>query len=127
MISNKNKKVCISQKYIEHLTLFFAVTGRISISAFASLANISRGIMSSTIGLNICAIISSIKKYKSIIKKKKIKHDEVALFAKNKLDYIKGLISTSLTKSYIGHDCFLVLDVLRKYDDMKEEIDNFKA
>ena len=83
--------------------------------------------MSSTIGLNICAIISSIKKCKSIIKKKKIKHDEVALLAKNKLDYIKGLISTSLTKSYIGHDCFLVLDVLRKYDDMKEEIDSFKA
>ena len=52
--------------------------------------------MSSTIGLNICAIIAKIKSYKSEIKKKK--HDEIALLAKSKLDCIKGaLISRSLT------------------------------
>ena len=42
--------------YIEQvLTSNFAVTVCISIYAFASLVNISKGDMSSTIGLNICA------------------------------------------------------------------------
>ena len=62
-------------------TLVFAVTVCISISAFAYLANISKGIMSFTIGLNICAIIASIKKYKSIRKNKK-KHDEIAFIVR---------------------------------------------
>ena len=38
--------------------------------------------MRSTIGLNICAIIARIKKYKSVIKKKKKKYNEIALLAK---------------------------------------------
>ena len=62
-------------------TLVFAVTVCISISAFAYLANISKGIMSFTIGLNICAIIASIKKHKSIRKNKK-KHDEIAFIVR---------------------------------------------
>ena len=70
--SNKNKKVCTTVNYIEHfLTLVFTVTVRISISTFASQVNISKGIMTSTIGLNICAIIARIKKYKSIINKER--------------------------------------------------------
>ena len=62
LISNKNKKVCTTLNYMEHfLSLAFAVTGCISIYAFASLVNIPLGIMSSTIVLNICAIIAGIK------------------------------------------------------------------
>ena len=39
--------------------------------------------MSSTAGLNICATIARIRKYKSIIKKKKTKDDELTLPAKS--------------------------------------------
>ena len=57
--------------YIEYfLTLVFAFAICISISAFASSIYISNGIMSSTIGLNICAITAKIKKYQSILRKK---------------------------------------------------------
>ena len=42
--------------------------------------------MTHTIGLNICAIIATIKKYKSIIKKEKKKHDKITLLAKINLD-----------------------------------------
>ena len=38
------------------------------------------------------AIIARIKKYKSIIKKKRIKHDEMMLLGKAKLDTIEVLI-----------------------------------
>ena len=50
LLSNKNKKVCTTLNYTERfLILVDAVTVRISISAFASLVDISNGIMSSTI------------------------------------------------------------------------------
>ena len=75
-------------------------------------------------GLNICAIIVRITKYKSIIKKKK-EHDEIALLAKTKLDCIKGLICRPLIDSYIGHSNFLLIDELRKFD-MKEGLNNLK-
>ena len=72
LMNNQNKKICTALNYIEHsLTLNFAVTGCISISAFAVLVNIFSGIMISTIGFDIFAITIRIKKYKSIIKKKK--------------------------------------------------------
>ena len=57
---------------IEHfLILASTVPGCISISAFSSLLGILIGIMSSAIGLNICAITAGIKRCKSTIKKKK--------------------------------------------------------
>ena len=128
MLSNKNKKVCTTLNYVEHfLTLIFAVTVCISISAFPSLINISKGIMSYKIGLNICAIIARIKKYKSIIRKKKKKHYKIVLLAKTNLDCIKGLISRSLTDSYIERNYYHLIDVLRKYDYMKEEINKLET
>ena len=79
ILSNKNKKLFITLNYTEHfLSLVFAVTVCISISDFAFLNDISKEIMSSVIGVNICAIIARIKIYKLIIKKKKKKQDEIA-------------------------------------------------
>ena len=77
--------------------------------------------MGSTIGLNIWAIIARIKMYKSINKKKKKKHDEIALSAKTNSDCIKDL-SRPLTDLYIERDYFSLTDVLRKYDYVKEKI-----
>ena len=66
------------KKVIEHLLILTAaVTGCILISTFASLLGIAIGIASSAVGLGISAITASIKKYKSIIQKKKEKHDKV--------------------------------------------------
>ena len=80
------------------------------------------GNMSSTIGLNICAITAKIKKYKLRVKKMKKKHYET-LVKNHTLNIIKGLISRFLTESYITHNDFiLAVDVLRKYNEMKEEI-----
>ena len=78
-------------------------------STFASLVDISKGVMSSAIGLNIYATITRIKKYKEIIKKEKKKHDEIALLAKTNLDCMKGSISRSLANLYIGRNYFLLI------------------
>ena len=85
--------------FIEHFLIL--VTGCISISVSAFLHGISIGITISAIGLNICAIIAGIKKYKSIIKKKKKKHDKLVLSAKTN---IKVLIFKALIDSNISHD-----------------------
>ena len=80
LMSRKHEKVCVTLNYIENfLILASGVTGCISLSAFSSLLGILIGITSSAIGLKMCAIAAGIKKYKSIIKKKKKKHEKKVL------------------------------------------------
>ena len=109
--------------YIKHfLILDSAITGCISISAFASLLGIPVGITSFAIGLKIYAITTGIK-YKSIIKKKKKRNDKIVLLAKAKLNAIEVLIDSN-----ISYDEFaLINNMLKEYDDMKEEIKNLKT
>ena len=89
------------------------------------LAGIPVGITSSAVGLKICAIAAIIKKYKSIIKKKKKKHDQIVLLAKSKLNSIEVVISNALTDSVITYDEFVLINnALKEYKKMKEEIKN---
>ena len=117
-----SQKVCKDWSYIEHLlTVISTITECVSIPAFASLVGITIGIMSSAIGLKICAIAPRIKKYKSIIKKKKKNHDKIVLLAKSKLNSTEVLISKALIDSNISHDKFVSInDVLKEFYDMKE-------
>ena len=86
------------------------------------------GITSSVIGLKICAIAAGIKKYKSVIKKKKKDSDKIILLAKSKLNSIEVLISKASINSVINHDELVLINtVLKEYDKMKEEIKNFKT
>ena len=97
LMSKKYKKICTTLNYIEHfLILASTIIEFISIPAFATLLVIPIGITSSTIGLKICAIATGIKKYKSVTKKKKKKHDKIVLLAKSKLNRIEILISKAL-------------------------------
>ena len=90
LMSKKHKNVCITLNYIEHFLILASTnTGCIPSSAFASLLGIFIGITSSAIELKVCAIAAAIKKYLSIIKKKKKKHKEIALLAKSELNSIE--------------------------------------
>ena len=61
-----------SNCYVKYfLILASTITGCVFISAFSSLIGIPIEIASSAIGLKICEITAGIKKYKSIIIKKK--------------------------------------------------------
>ena len=119
-MSNMNKTVSATLNCIEHfLALVFAATGCISFSVFPSQIDIPTGFLSSKIGLNICATITEIKKYKLIIKKKKRKHHEIASLAKNRLNCMKGFIPRSLIDS--------ISNVSKEHDDTKEEIYNLET
>ena len=127
-MSKKQKKVSTILNYIEQFFILPSIiTGCVSISAFAALLGIPTGIRSSAIGLKICAIAEGIKKYKLIIKKKKRKHDKIVLLVKSKLNSIEVSISKALIESNISHDEFVLINVLKEYDDTKEEIKNSKT
>ena len=117
LMRRKNKNVYTVLDYIEYqLILIFTVSGCVSISAFA-LAGIHIGITSSEIELKICVITAGIKKYKSIIKKEKKKHDKTVLFTESKLNSVEVLTSKALIDEFA-----LTNDVLKEFYHMKEEI-----
>ena len=98
------------------------ITGCVPIPAFAALVGIPIGITFSATGLKICAKTPGIKKYKSIIKKKKYK---IVFLAKPKLNSIEVLISKTLFDSNVSHDeLVLINNVLKECYDIKEEIKN---
>ena len=129
LVSKRHKKVFTTLNYIEHVLIVAStITGCISISAFPSLFGISIGITSSTIALKTFAVAAGIKKYMSIIKKKKKKHDKILLLAKSKSNSIEVLISKGLIDSVISRDEFVLINiVLKEYDEMKEEIKKLKT
>ena len=82
-------KVYTTLSCIEYvLILASTITGWFSISAFTSFIRIHIGITSCAIGLKTCAMAAGIKNYKSIIKKKKKRHDKEVSLAKSKLNTI---------------------------------------
>ena len=122
-MSKKHKKFCRVLNYIDHsLIAICTITGCVSISGFTSLVIIPIGIIITPIGLKICVITVEIKKYKSMIKKKRKKHDKVVLLAKSKLNNIEVLTSKALIDSNISHDEFVLINnVLKELYNMKEE------
>ena len=75
LMNQKHKKVCSVLNYSEHFLVFVsAVSGCVSISVFVSLIGVPLGTVISAPGL---------KTYKSIIKKKRKKHDKIVLTEKN--------------------------------------------
>ena len=101
LMSKKRKKVCRDLDYIEQLS-----------------------ILVSAIGLKTYVITAGIKRYKSIIKKRK-KHNKIVSLAKSKLNIIEVLISVALINSNVSHDeVVLINNVLQELYDMKDEIEN---
>ena len=124
-MSKKHKNVCTTLNYIEHVfILASSISGCISISAFASLFGIRIGITSFAIRIKICAIIAAgTIKYKSIIEKKKKKHDKIVSLAKSKLYNIEVLISKLLINQNISNDEFALINyLLKEYENMKEDL-----
>ena len=78
--------------YFEHFLIFTS-------AAFASLV----GVSSSAVELKICEITAGIKKYESVIRKKK---EEWSYSVVSKSNLIKVLISRDLIDLHINHDEF---------------------
>ena len=115
LMSRRHKRVCRVLNYVGHsLIAISTITGCVSISTFASPVDIPIGITRSSTGLKICVLTARIKKYKSLIKKKKKKHGKMVLLANSKLNSIEVLISKALIESNSSHDEFFLTNNLLK-------------
>ena len=106
LISEKHKKFCraLNMLTISYLLfLFSAASCCFSIFAFALLNGVPVDIASSEGGSKMHALIAEIKKYKSIIRKKRKKHNEIVFLTKYYLFYfwsLKQLITLQKKRSY---------------------------
>ena len=127
VISKNHKNVSRVLNYIDHsLIAISTITRCVSISAFAPLVGIPVRIRRSSIGSKSCVITAGMKRYQLIIKKKRKKHKKIVLLAKSKLNNI--VTSRDLSDSNISHDqFFLINNVLKEFDDMKEKRKNFNS
>ena len=84
LISKKHKRICKILKYISHLLTLASstVTRCVPISTLALLTGIPVDFPSYAIVINFFIMITGIKKYKPINKRKKKKHDKIVLLAK---------------------------------------------
>ena len=78
-------------------------------------------ITGSAVGIKICAITARIKKYNSIIKKKKKKHDKIVLLGRDKLSTKEVLIYKALIDSYISHEELVSVSNVSEYNEMKKK------
>ena len=96
-------------------------------SDFPSLVGVPVGNVRSVVGIKICAISAGIKKYKSIVKKKRKKYNKIMFLGKAKLDTIKVLISNALIDAHIRLDEFVSINkVFRESNEMKEKFKNLQ-
>ena len=125
----KSTKRLVFLNYIKHfLILGSTITRCISISAFASFNDIPIGIMSSAIGLKICAITAGIKNYHSRIMKRKMERDKAMSFEKPKSNSRELSVSKPLIGSVISNDEFVLINnVLKEYNEMKKKNKNWKT
>ena len=112
-MSRKHKTFCTSLNYIEHvLILASTFTECFSISAFVFLLGIPIVNTNSVIRLKLFAKTTETKKHKSIIGKKKKKHDKIVLLAKSKSNSIQVIISKALIDSNTIHGEFFLINNL---------------
>ena len=77
------------------------------IFCFGSLIGIPVSITNSAKAIKICVVISGIKRYKSIIEKKKKKNDTTELLAKTMLNTTESLICNALINSNSTLECLI--------------------
>ena len=96
-MSREHKKILYNSKLHKIFSYFSFYNYWMSLNLyFCFFSPVLIGIMSSTIELKICLVAALIKKCKSVIKKKKKKHDKVVFSATSKLNLIEVLISKTL-------------------------------
>ena len=121
LMSKQHKKVYRVLNYIEHLLILIStLTGCVSVSTFVSLVSIPIGITSPATGLTICLITAAIKKYKSIIKKKK--HDKILSLPKSKLNSVQVFNKVLIDSNIIHREFVLMNNALKEFDNINKEI-----
>ena len=128
-IIKKLNKYLVSFDYLDEIFITLSASfGTLSIASYASVVGIPAGITgaSFTSIFTIGTVIS--KSLLKLTKKRKKKHNRIIALAKNKLNTIDTLSSSSLNDSEISHEEFTnIITEVNIYETIKENIKNMTA
>ena len=126
LYSKKLSKYVTAFDYIDKILIILsAASSGVCIISSASVVGVPVGIASPRFILIFSLTAGIIKKFLSITRSKKNKHDKILMLAKSKLDSIETLVSQALIDMEISHEEFnAIIREKQKYERMKENVKN---
>ena len=110
------------------LIVLSATGGSISIASFAAVIGTPVGIASASFSLAFSLSTGLVNKLLKTAKKKKKKHNKIAMLARRKLNSIESKISEALINNEISHEDFMpIINEERNYRELKESIRMMKG
>ena len=133
-IKEKKDIIKILNKYIVNFDyldkIFIALSasfGMLSIASYASVVGTTAGIADSSLTLIFTIGTGISKSLLKVTKKRKKKHNKIIALAKNKLNTIDRLLSSTLNDSKISHEEFSnIITEANIYENIKENIKELK-
>ena len=122
-------KYLVSFDYLDKIFITLSASfGTLSIASYASVVGISAGITGASLTLVFTIVTGISKSLLKLTKKRKKKHNKIIVLAKNKLNMIDTLFSSSLNDSEISHEEFSnVITEANIYENIKENIKELTA
>ena len=115
ILSKRLSKHISAFAYIDKTLIVLSTTsGGISIISFTSVIGIPPGLASVSFTLVFCLTTGIIKELLKITRKKKKKHNKIAMLAKSKLNSIKTLMSQALLDFDISNEEFKTVKIVNE-------------
>ena len=122
IIKNLNKYL-VSFDYLDKIFIALSASfGTLSIASYASVVGTPAGIAGSSLTLIFTIGTGISKSLLNITKKRKKIHNKIIVLAKNKLNMIDTLLSSTLNDSEISHEEFTEANEANIYENIKENI-----
>ena len=123
-IIKKLNKYLVSFDYLDKIFIALSSSfGTLSIASYASVVGIPVGIAGSSLTLIFTIGTGISKSLLNVTKKRKKKHNKIIALAKNKLNTIDKLLSSTLNDSEISHEEFTnIINETNIYENIKENI-----
>ena len=125
-IIKKLNKYLVSFDYLDKIFITLSASfGTLSIASYASVVGIPAGITGASLNLVFTLGTCMSKSLLNLTKKRKKKHNEIIVLAKNKLNTIDTSLSSTLNDSNISHEEFSnIITKKNIYENIKENIKN---
>ena len=123
-IIKKLNKYLVSFDYLDKIFIALSASfGTLSIASYASVVGTPAGIAGSSLTLIFTVGTGISKSLLNVTKKIKKKHNKIIVLAKNKLNMIDTLLSSTLNDSEISHEEFTnIINEANIYENIKENI-----
>ena len=120
----KLNKYLVSFDYLDKIFITLSASfGTLSIASYASVVGITAGITGASLTLVFTIGTDISKSLLKLTKKRKKKHNEIIVLAKNKLNTIDALLSSALNDSEISHEEFTnIISEANIYENIKENV-----